>query len=427
MASIVRVPALGAAIANVTILEWVIPEGGAITAGERMLDVETDKMAMEIPAERGGILHRIIAQSGMTTEEGKPLAVVGDAGDSDEAVATLAAQAFAELGLEAPVPLDAVSGVEQAVAVSVTEIAANGRLRASPVARRYARERGIDLATVAGSGRQGLITKDDVLDHHARRRSASSPAVAPAGTAPQERVAASAAAAADDDVEVIPYTGARRVLGERLAESYRTAPHFTMFYDISCERLIAQRTALAGPFERETGVRLSYLPFIIKAIAVAVQAVPIVNATLAGDEIRVRRTANVGVAVAVDDLIVVPVLRQPATRSITEIGRELARLSELARRRALTPADSSDATITVSNVGNTDIASALAIINPPEVAIIAVTKIVDRVVPIDGGIGVRPMMSTSYTYDHRVVQGVPGARFAERVKALLESPEQLLA
>jgi pyruvate/2-oxoglutarate dehydrogenase complex dihydrolipoamide acyltransferase (E2) component len=425
MGSLIRVPALGAAVANVTILAWAVQEGARVATGDTLVEVETDKMSMEIPAERSGVLRKIVAEVGDETQEGHPLAVLGEEGED---VSTLIREALAEAGrtVDVETPAGATTTNGAAAAAAATPTLPQDRVRATPVARRVARDHGVDIASVEGSGRNGLINRGDVDRHLAESVSAPSEPVRPPVGAPSAP-APSSARGLDDETTVIPYTGGRRLLGERLAESYRTAPHFTMFYEIDCSELVALRARMSDAFGRETGAKLSYLPFILKAVALAVEDVPIVNSTLVGEEIHVRRTANVGMAVAVGDMIVVPVVHGPASKSITEIGRQVLRLTELARSNGLTLPDVTGATITLSNVGNTDIASAFAIINQPEVAIVAVTKIVDRVVPIDGGIGVRPQMSVSFTYDHRVVQGIPGARFAERVKAYLEAPDELRA
>jgi pyruvate dehydrogenase E2 component (dihydrolipoamide acetyltransferase) len=394
---ILRVPALGAAIANVTVVEWLADEGAELTLGQPLLEVETDKMNMEIPAERAGVLHRILAGVGTLTVEGRPLAVVGDAGED---VAKLVDDARAELGVE-PAPAE-----EPAVAPRPDVVPA-GRVLATPVARRVAGELGIDLAAVqaAANGAEPINEKDV-------RRFAASTA---------QHVALTPSPGGPEDIEVIKLIGARKVLADRMAESASTIPHFTMTFEIDCTQLIVARNALSAEYERKTGGRLSATPFLIRAIARAVRDQPIVNATLVGDEIRVRRTANVGVAVALDDLIVVPVVRDPADKSITEIGKELNRLIGLVRARKIGPDDAEGATITLSNVAGTQIVDAAPIINPPQVAIVATTRIVDRVVPIDGALGVRPFLNAIFAYDHRVVQGVPGARFAEQVKAHLEN------
>jgi pyruvate/2-oxoglutarate dehydrogenase complex dihydrolipoamide acyltransferase (E2) component len=395
MAHIVRTPALGAAIANVTVVRWLVGEGAEIAQGETLLEVETDKMNMEIPAERAGRLHRILARAGTTTTEGRPLAILGEDGED---VSAFAAQALAELG-------SSVEAASDGLLDAVPSGDETGKVRATPVARRVAKELGIDLRAVVAAGAVGILNEDDVRRYHAQRGS----------TSPQE-----ATGRPGGDVDVIPLIGARKVLAERMVESARTIPHVTMTLEIDCEQLIAARAALAPEFDREAGGKLTFTPFLVKAIARAVQDVPIVNATLVGEEIHVHRTANVGVAVAVEDLIVVPVVRSPIVKSVLEIGHEVIRLTERARRRTLDLEDTRDGTITLSNVGGTAVVGAAPIINPPQSAIVMTTRIVDRVVPHDGAIAVRPQMNAVFAFDHRVVQGVPGARFAERVKAYLE-------
>lgn len=394
MGHIVRTPALGAAIANVTVVRWLVDEGAEVTRGETLLEVETDKMNMEIPAERAGTLHRILARAGTTTTEGRPIAILGEAGED---VSAFAARALAELGSSVGAASGGSSGADSPGAGA-------GKVRATPVARRVAKELGIDLAAAA-AGAVGIVNEDDVRRYHAQRGSTAAPA---------------GADRPDGDVEVVPLIGTRKVLAERMAESARTIPHVTMTLDIDCGQLIAARDALAADFDREIGAKLTFTPFLVKALAYAVHEVPIVNSTLVGDEIHVHKTANVGVAVAVGDLVVVPVVRSPIAKSIVEIGREVVQLTDRARRRKLDLEDTRDGTITLSNVGSTDIVDGTAIINPPQVAMVVATRVSDRVVASNGVIRIRPMLRAIFTFDHRVVQGVPGAGFAGQVKRFLE-------
>ena len=405
MATVIRVPALGPAIANITVIKWFVAEGEEIRQGETLLEVDTDKMAMEIPADRSGFLHRIFAPEGTETREDAPLAIVGDFGED---VTALVAEVTAELGMPGePRPeTNKGSALKQEKPGQVV-VAVSGKVVATPAARRLAKELGVELQQVPAS--RGTVTEEDVNLYHAEH-------------APAQRAGGTSA---DEDVEVIPLVGSRKVLAEAMAKSVRVAPHYTMVFEIDCQRLLVVRESLQGPFERETGAKLTFLPFVVKAVARAVRDVPIVNATLEDDGIHVRTTAHVGVAVAVGDLIVVPVIRGPIVKSVFEIGGELARLTELARDRRLGRDDLAGGTITISSVGATEIMTATSIINQPQVAIIAVTKIVERAVVVGGAVVVRPRMNAVFTYDHRVVQGVPGANFAERVKAYLEDPDQL--
>jgi len=390
VSTVIKVPALGAAIANITIVRWLVAEGDEVKRGEPLLEVETDKMNMDIPAECDGVLQQILAAPGVTTQEGDPLAVIGASGE-----------AVGGGEVAAPPVLDETPPPDVAAAVNFPRSsAAPGRVAATPAARRVANELDLDLALVRATGE--TVTEADVRRHH--------------------RDGGQVGAAADD-VEVIPLVGARKLLADRMAESFRTVPHYTMTLEFDCTRLVALRREL----EDALGERVTHTALFVKAVALAVRDEPIANATLVGDEIHVFRTAHVGVAVAAGDMIVVPVIRSPISHTVPEIARELTRLTELGRSRRL-PLDAvTGATITISNVGATEVVSANTIINPPEVAMIAITRIVDRATPIDGIIAVRPRLNASFTYDHRVVQGVPGARFAERVKYYVEHPDELVA
>lgn len=395
MATVIRVPALGAGIANINIIRWAVVEGGSVEQGETLLEVETDKMNMEIPAERSGVLRRVFLPVGAETSEGVPLAIIGEA---DEDIEPLAADLASELGL--PSAGEGAAHDDQAVASEPGK----ARVSATPVARRVAKELGVDLALVAASNPRGTVSEADVRRHHEQLK---------------------AVVGADADVEVIPLVGRWKTIADRMLESTRASAHYTMEVEVDCGALVELRAELRETFERTHGTALTYVPFFVKALGRAVRDVPIANASVVGNEIHVKKTPHVGVAVAVEDSILVPVVRDANSKSIEEIAVEVARLTSLARDGGLTPADTAGGTITLTNMGVTEVRRGTTILNQPQVAIVAVTRISDRVVAVDGKVMIRPMLNVMVTYDHRVVQGVPGARFAERVKEYLERPHEL--
>ncbi len=404
MATLVRVPELGIAIANVTILRWAAQEGEPVTRGQTLLEVQTDKMAMEIPAEVSGTLLRVFFQPDAQLTTGMPIAIIGAAGEDISALV-----AEAQPGLD--------QAAEAAPAESPPAPAAPPReILASPVAKRLARAEGVDLALVMPSGAGGRITQEDVLTYLEQARQPRAPAEPPAP------------AAAPDGVEIIPLKGARKVIAEHMVRSVHTAPHYTIGVEVDCTRLVALRDRLRDEFKAAHGLPLTYVPFVVKAIALAVRDVPIANATVRDDSIVVQKVAHVGVAVAVDDLIFVPVVRQPIAKPLFAVAREAADLAQAARDNRLRPEQARGSTITLTNMGiaDVDIRPGTSVINQPEVANIIMGRVRDRVVPVEGLIGVRPILDLTFTYDHRAVMGIPGARFAERVKHYLESPEALV-
>jgi pyruvate/2-oxoglutarate dehydrogenase complex dihydrolipoamide acyltransferase (E2) component len=229
--------------------------------------------------------------------------------------------------------------------------------------------------------------------------------------------------------EVIPLKGTRKAIADNMVRSVQTAAHYTMGANVDCSRLVALRERLKGEFKSQHGIDLTYVPFLVKAIAAAVKDVPIVNATIRDDSILVYKTANVGVAVASEDYIFVPVIKRPILKSLLQVTRELAEFVRLVREKKLAPEHTRGGTITLTNMGvtNATIKAGITIINYPEVAIITQGRIKEQVVPVNGEMCIRPMMDLTFTYDHRVVMGVPGGSFAERVQFYLENPDLLLA
>lgn len=411
MATLIRMPALGIAIANITIINWCLKEGESITLGQPLLEVETDKLNMEVPAESSGILRKTFFGPGARLQDGIPVAIIGQ---PEENIQALVEQVYVELkqqGFEQPPPEKA----EAAPTAELASPATPGRVSATPLAKRIAKEKGVDLALVRGSDPGGSITGQDVLRYLKQLQSP------PPAHTPTRLV--------ENEEEIIPLKGARKALADHMVQSVHISPQYTMETEVDCSRLVALRERLKGPFQQAHGLHLTFVPFVVKAIARAVNDVPIVNATVRDGDIVVRKVAHVGVAVAVEDSILVPVIRNPYDKSILEITRETAHHIELARSGKLTPQDIAGGTITITNIGLADlnIYRGTAIINQPQVAIVAAGKIQDRVVPVNGEIAIRPMMNLGFTYDHRVVMGVPGARFAEQVKSYLEDPESLLS
>lgn len=416
MAKLIRVPELGIAIANVTIVEWLVKEGKEVVRGQALLNVQTDKMVMEVPAEASGVLLKVIFREDAQLTIGAPLAIIGQAGENIE---SLMAEVKAELK-ELPQALPEETSrlvTPDGPSLPPPQVTPSGKVLASPLAKRVAREKGVDLSKVSPTGPKGRVTQKDVLTYYGLVQAAAEQAPAPPALTEE-----------DDEYEIIPLKGTRKVIADNMIRSVHTSVHYSMGDDIDCSLLVALRTRLRGEFKSVYGVDLTYVPFIVMAIAKAVKEHPIVNSTVRDNNIIVQKVAHVGVAVARKDFVFVPVIRNPITKTLLEIAQEMAEYTQLVQDNKLIPDQTRGGTITLTNMGVADISAAgLSIINQPEVASIAVGRIKDRVVPVNGEIVIRPMMNITFTYDHRVVMGIPGARFAERLKYYLENPELLLA
>jgi pyruvate dehydrogenase E2 component (dihydrolipoamide acetyltransferase) len=428
MAQLIRVPELGIAIANVTIVEWMVKEGERVSRGDALLEVLTDKMVMEVPAEASGTLRKIFFQEEAQLTIGVPIAIIGEAGEN---IDHLLAEAEAELqALSEQLP--EAMAVSAAPAVSLPVLAPappahspSGKILASPLAKRLAREKGVDLALVSPTGKGGKITQEDVLaycDQIEAVATPPAPAVRPATDGRPVTVS-------DEETEIIPFKGTRKAIADNMIRSVQMSAHYTMGIDADCAQLVALRDRLREEFRERYGVELTYVPFMVKAIAMAVKDHPIVNATLRENDLIIQKVAHVGVAVASGDFIFVPVIGRPIEKTLLRVAQELAAHIQLVRDNKLTPDHTQGGTITLTNMGVADLKpnAGLSIIRQPEVASIAMGRIKDTVVPVNGEIVIRPMMGVTFSYDHRVVMGVPGGRFAESVRYYLENPELLLA
>lgn len=401
MATIIKVPALGIAIANITITSWLVKEGEGVTQGQTLLEVQTDKISMEIPSESSGLLLRRFFEQGAKLKEGIPLAIIGETGENiDDLVSQVHAQ-LTQQGFGLP---------QESATATAVEPTPSGKAVATPLAKRVAKEKGVDLARVRGSGPGGRITEQDVLKY-----------------AEQQEPTRAATPSADVEYEVIPLERARKVIADHMVESVHISPHYNISIEVDCSRLVALRNKLTDEFQAQ-GIKLTYVPFMVKAVAFAVREVPIVNSTVRDGNIVVQKTAHIGIAVATGDLILIPVIRQPIRKTILEVAREAAHFIELVRQGGLVPQDVAGGTITITNMGaaEANVTGGTAIINQPQVAIVTMQKMMDRVVAVNNAIMIRPMMNVNFTFDHRVVMGIPGARFANFVQHYLEEPECLV-
>jgi pyruvate dehydrogenase E2 component (dihydrolipoyllysine-residue acetyltransferase) len=419
MATDVIMPALGVAQEKGTLLNWLKAEGQAVTKGEPLMEVETDKATVEIEAPASGILANVAAFPGDEVPVGNRIAVILAPGE----VASPAA-------LKSPHPLPEGEGIREERAAPEREgisegrprprehgtgdghplpvgegrvegrSAGRGKILASPAAKRIAKEKGIDLASLKGSGPDGAVITEDVL------RSATSQAAAPGGP-PKIK-------------ETVQLTPMRRIVGERMTKSKQTAPHFYLTMDADMTEVTRRRSAL-----KEKGEQLipSINDFILSACARALKDFPSLNAAFTDQRVELYSDINIGVAVALEEGLVVPVIRNADRLSLQELSQQSRELADKAQKKKLFPLDYEGGTFTVSNLGMFGVDSFVAIINPPQCAILAVGQVGPRVVPHGEGIAVRPLMTMSLSADHRVVDGAIAARFLQEVKRLLEEPD----
>ena len=396
MATDVIMPALGVAQEKGTLLNWLKAEGQSVAKGEPLMEVETDKATVEIEAPASGILSNVTASAGDEIPVGNKIAVIlapGEMVNEDQARISVSNSQVKPVTQTNPPVSPFVKGGSKGDFAT--------RILASPAAKRIAREKDIDLASLKGSGPDGSVLAEDVL------RSTTSQAAALGGP-PKIK-------------ETVKLTPMRRIVGERMSKSKQTAPHFYLTMDADITEITRRRSTL-----KEKGEQLvpSINNFILSACARALRDFPSLNAAFTDHGVEIYSDINIGVAVALEEGLVVPVIRNADRLSLQELAKVSRELAEKAQNKKLFPLDYEGGTFTVSNLGMLGIDSFIAIINPPQCAILAVGQVGPRVVPHGEGIAVRPIMTMSLSADHRVVDGAIAARFLQEVKRLLEAPDR---
>lgn len=405
MTANIIIPHVGETTSRVVITRWLKEVGDPVTKGDPLLEVETDKVTLTIEAYTSGVLEQIVVGDG---EEADAMQVVGVIRAEGEVV---------PLNNPQPVPQAEAprAEAEEVPAPADRPKSAAGRANVSPLARRMAAAHGIDLSGVAGSGPDGLVTADDVRALIEAKDQAAPPA-------PQSEPVPPAA----PDGEGKPLSNMRQAIAALTVKSVSTIPHFYMGVQIRMKEALRLRESLLEAYEKRYQVRLSPNHLLIKALALAAQAVPAVNATYADGLVTRHRDVNVGLAVALEDGLVVPVLKRAQEKSLAEIARESASLVQRARSSGLTAEDYSSSTVTLSNLGKTEVDFFTAIIRPPEVMILAVGNIAPRPVVQNDRVLAEPTMYAVASADHRVIDGKVLAEFLTEFKHILENPYILL-
>ena len=415
MATEVKVPTLGESVTEATVGQWLKKPGEAVKADEPIVSLETDKVAVDVPAPAAGTMGDIVAKEGDTVEVGALLAYVneGAAAASSPAPAPAAKAEAATPAPSASTPAPASAAAD--------EEGEGGNLTLSPAVRRLVLEHGLDPSKIKGSGKDGRLTKDDVMaavDAGTARAASTGAEAAPAEAAP--------AAGPSRKQERVKMTRLRQTVAKRLKEAQNNAALLTTFNDVDMTNVIEARTKYKDLFEKKHGVRLGFMGFFTKAVCMALKDIPGVNGQIEGDEIVYNDFADISVAVSAPTGLVVPVIRNAESMSVAQIERTIGDFGKKAKEGKLTMEDMKGGTFTISNGGVFGSLMSTPIINPPQSAVLGLHRIEDRPVVRDGQVVIRPMMYLALSYDHRLIDGREAVTFLVAVKNAIEDPTRLL-
>jgi 2-oxoglutarate dehydrogenase complex dihydrolipoamide succinyltransferase (E2) component len=423
-----RLPDIGEGIHEGEIVKWLVKEGDIVREDQPMVEVMTDKATVEIPAPRAGKILKLNAKEGETVKVGSVLVIIEELGEAKP-------EPKREV-VEAP-PQREPEPVAAAVSTTATTVAAPPppsptaapaqRVLATPATRKLARELGVDIAQIRGTGPGGRVTDEDVRRFAAARTAPQPPPPSPAPTPPPAAPAfAPSAVVTDRREERIPLRGIRKRIAEHMHQSKTTAAHFTYVDEVDMTELIQIREQMK-PLAEQKGVKLTYLPFIVKASVAALKEMPILNASIdeAKGEIVIKKYYNIGIATATDEGLIVPVIKDADRKSLLEIAMEIERLAKAAREGKIALSDLQGGTFTITSLGALGGLFATPIINYPEVAILGIHEIKKRPVVRDNQIVIRDIMYVSLSFDHRLIDGDVGARFCKKIISYLENPKLL--
>jgi len=450
----IKVPPLGESITEATISRWVKQEGDTVASGDTIVELETDKITVEVPALNAGVLTKHLKAEGDVVHLDETLAELdetGGAGAGATAQAAPAASPAPPATASAPPVTPAAPTTPTAPAAPTAPATpatpAASDVRAAPSAQRLAAEAGIDLSSVSGTGRGGVVSKPDVIEQiDASNKAGAAPRAAAAASAPAAPVtpaapAAQPAPAAPAKPAPMPapaprpvgeretrekMTTRRRRIAENLLQAQHNTAHLTTFNEIDMTAVSEFRARMKERVEKEHGVKLSFMPFFAKAACLALKAYPVVNAQLDGDSIIYKHYVNLGIAVASDAGLVVPNVKDADRHGLLGISRGINEVAKRARDNKLTMDDLTGGTFTITNGGVFGSLISTPIINYPQVAILGLHKMQDRPVAIDGQVVIRPMMYVALSYDHRIIDGQQAVLYLVKVKELMEDPASML-
>jgi len=413
MLTVVEMPALSSTMKKGKVVKWCKKEGDFVEKGEILYEVETDKVNVEVESLASGYVRKILLGEDIEVATNTPIAIISDSMDEDIS-SVLEAQPTAIVSPDDEKPDEAAGpGSGPAGVKSKKE-----KIKISPLARRIAEEKGVDIQGIKGTGPGGRITKNDVERAVAERSERP--------VAPDRAEAKQAAQPASEGYEDIVLTKMRRVIAQRLQESKVTAPHFYVDVTADASAITQLKEDLAKRSEK-SDAKISFNDIVVKIVSQALKEFPMVNASFLTECIRLHKRINIGVAVAVDEGLVVPVLRNTDQKSITQISRETRDLANKARNKKLLPDEYQGGTFTISNMGMFGVETFHAIINPPESGILAIGALIPKPVVVEGEIIVKPCLKLSLSVDHRVVDGALAAKFLARIKEIVEAPFLMVA
>jgi 2-oxoglutarate dehydrogenase E2 component (dihydrolipoamide succinyltransferase) len=419
----IKVPPLGESIVEATVARWLKKEGDAVAAGDTLVELETDKVTVEVPALKAGVLARQVKH------DGDVVAVDDVLGEIDESASgTPQAPARTAPAAESATP-------QRAASSAAPSPAAASEVRASPAAKRVAAESGVDLAAIAGTGRGGVVSKPDVIEQAGgapdgargdgnaatpARRTEEAPPRVPA-VPPKPPAAPGGTRETREKMST-----RRKRIAEHLLEAQHATAHLTTFNEIDMSAVSTLRERIKERVEKERGVKLSFMPFFVKAACLALEAYPVVNAQIDGDSIVYKHYVNMGIAVASDAGLVVPNIKDADRKGMIEVSSDITALAKRARDGKLTMDDLTGGTFTITNGGVFGSLVSTPIINYPQVGILGLHKIQDRPIALNGKVEIRPMMYVALSYDHRIIDGQQAVLFLVRVKELMEDPATML-
>lgn len=425
----VLMPQMGESIQEGTLTKWHKKVGDKVQREEILFEISTDKVDTEIPSPASGTLVQIVAQEGQTVQVNAVVAVIDDA-----AGATAAAPAVKVATQQAPAPQAAAPQTQQASApaqpAATQSNANNGRAIASPLARKVAAEHSVDLSRLTGSGEGQKIVKNDVLAALESGRvpplvaQAAAQATAPVTKAPSEHIKVTGGAQGMVDgvrIERVPMSPMRKKIAEHMVMSKHTSPHVTSIIEIDLQKIVDLRAKAKDKFEAAHGFKLSFMPFFMSAALDAIKAVPVVNSSIEGDTILYKKDVNLGVAVALDWGLIVPVIKQAGDKNFIGLGRDLNTLAEKARNKKLAPDDVRGGTFSISNFGGFGTIIGQPIINQPQVAIFGIGAMQKKAVVVNDAIAIRTMCYCVLSFDHRIIDGSDSGKFLSTVKNSIEN------
>jgi 2-oxoglutarate dehydrogenase E2 component (dihydrolipoamide succinyltransferase) len=421
----VRVPQLPESVADATIVSWNKKPGDAVARDENLVDLETDKVVLEVPAPLAGVLKEIKLKDGTTVTSGQVLAIIEEGAAASAAPAgaqVAAANAAKGATASAPAVMAASSGAVTAAATAAKPNAARpdaAAAKLSPAAKRVVEENKLDPKAVTGSGRDGRVSKSDVVNFLSAKDAAPPPAAkAPAAPIPSARGARAE--------QRVPMTRLRARIAERMVQAQATQALLTSFNEVDLKAVNELRARYKDQFEKQHGVKLGFMSFFAKACVEALKKFPAVNASVEGNDIVYHEYFDIGVAVSTDRGLIVPVLRDADLQSFAEIEKSIGNFAGRARAGTITMEELTGGTFTITNGGVFGSLLSTPIVNSPQSAILGMHKIQDRPVVIDGQVVVRPMMYIALTYDHRIIDGREAVQFLVTVKQCLEDPARMV-